>query len=156
MKKTVQKQHAESKAQFVGWWFHSLDKDGHFKWQGQIIREVDAARVEVQLYEWGFGMASDREIVALDEMRTWRFYPFIEWQREAYAMTRVSGPIVARKDCPRCSAIGDVYAAASGRADEFAVIWRKEGKFWSMDTGVSLREVRDPRCGCGHDAPEAG
>jgi len=57
----------------VGLWFHSK-KDGKIHWQGRIVNQVNDDAYLVQLYEWGFGTASERRMVLLREMKDWDFY----------------------------------------------------------------------------------
>lgn len=145
--------HAKPDISLEGWWFHSTTSEGALKWQGQILAEKNLGEYEVQLYEWGFGEPTDRLVVSLSDMRQWRFYPFNAWMREAHALSLVSPAILRQKRCPRCVAVGDVYAAQ--KDDTFVIIWRKNGEFSSLDTGVTARGIQDPTFGCGYDKASA-
>lgn len=135
-------------APLTGWWFHSI-KDERIAEQGQILRAVDGEYL-VQFYDWWHGEPSEARIVALADMQCWRFYPIQAWLREADARDQAEGESLGNRTCPRCCAVGEILRS-KGAPGDFLIIWRREGIFWSLDTGLSADEVRDPGLGCGYD-----
>jgi len=68
----------------VGKFFHSIEPNGHIKWQGKIIAEPKPKCFLVQLCEWGFGQPSDQRLINFDQMATWLFYDSAEQMRDSY------------------------------------------------------------------------
>ncbi|WP_143330222.1 hypothetical protein [Chromobacterium haemolyticum] len=70
-------------------WFHTVDKDGVIIYQGCAI-EFDGPYILGQLFEWGFGEATD--FVRLDNRKisSLRFYTTSEEMKDAYRLFKNS------------------------------------------------------------------
>lgn len=73
----------KSKSLIVGKWFHSFDKKGETKWQGQVLQK-DGEYYIVQLYEWLTGSATIQKIVHISDMKDYDFYSSAEDMRDYY------------------------------------------------------------------------
>ena len=74
----------ESTNVLVGQWFHSLTPDGRIKWQGHIVGMPQPGVYLVQCFEWFMGEPSVRQLVKLEDMLDWLFYPDDEAMKFSY------------------------------------------------------------------------
>ena len=64
--------------------FHSFDKHGFIKWQGQITAMPKDGLYLVQLYSWLNGEPTDQKLISIDDMVSWNFYDSNEEMRFNY------------------------------------------------------------------------
>lgn len=72
-----------TEGEVIGKWFHSYNKDGTIKWQGQVI-DRDSKWHIVQLYSFVDGSEVKKEKVSLMSMLDWDFYETSYNMREAF------------------------------------------------------------------------
>lgn len=68
----------------VGWFVHTYDSDGTLHYQGEVAFQVTDDSYMIQWFEFLMGEPSDCTIHHVSEMGHWKFYPKLEWWKEAY------------------------------------------------------------------------
>ncbi|HLX62065.1 MAG TPA: hypothetical protein VKX17_12355 [Planctomycetota bacterium] len=71
-----------------GLYFHTFEKSGQNKGiienQGQIVAAIGASFYVVQLFSFATGLPTNKKLVPIDEMTSWKFYDNIEELKLAY------------------------------------------------------------------------
>ena len=65
-----------------GKWFHTIKEDGNIQYQGQILEVYERALL-CQLYEFGFGEASDRVLLGISNIKMY-IYETVAEMRDNY------------------------------------------------------------------------